>query len=581
MYGLAAARTYLQINPTVSVVVLESGDSLGGVWSKERLYPGLRLNNLLGTYEYSDFPMDTDVFDVKKGQHITGEATHRYLQAYAQEFGVYSKIRFGCKVEVVEKRDGSGWLLTYESRMEEGRSQFQSQIFARKLILATGAFSEPNIPEFEGEEAFDAPLIHSKEMAARQEQIISAKSVAVLAGSKSGYDAAYMAASRGVEVDWIIRESGRGAIWTSPPYVTPLKRWLEKLVNTRFFTWFSPCTWGDADGFIFTRQFLHETRFGRWIVDGFWKILGNDVLRLNNYDGNRETKKLKPWTDAFWSGSSFSILNYPTDFYDLVREGKIRVHVSDITHLSPGTVNLSNKESIKCDALICATGWKGFPPIKFLPEGIEAELGIPNRIPEILASDKVAFRVGGTIPQRFPRLLNRAAVINPYLKPEQKATSEKEEINTMRRTRPFRLYRHIAPPALINEHNIGFAGMVSNFSSLTCAQIQALWLTAYLDGKLPSPPTSVSFDSVLHSEYGRLRYPFGSPTNPDFVFDLVPYLDWLLGDLGLKVHRKSNLLAECFSPYGPEDYRGLVEEWRALEEDRTRCVKKFNSCNNS
>jgi len=26
-------------------------------------------------------------------------------------------------------------------------------------------------------------------------------------------------------------ESGHGACWMSPPYVTPLKKWLEKLVS--------------------------------------------------------------------------------------------------------------------------------------------------------------------------------------------------------------------------------------------------------------------------------------------------------------------------------------------------------------
>lgn len=34
-----------------------------------------------------------------------------------------------------------------------------------------------------------------------------------------------------------------------------------------------------------------------------------------------------------------------------------------------------------------------------------------------------------------------------------------------------------------------------------------------------------------------------------------------MADLGLKVRRKKSVWKELVSPYGSEDYRGLVEEW--------------------
>jgi hypothetical protein len=85
----------------------------------------------------------------------------------------------------------------------------------------------------------------------------------------------------------------------APPYVTPLKKWLEKLVHTRFLTWLSPCVWGDTDGYGPIRRFFHSTVIGRFIVDSFWSILGGDVLRLNQYDAHPDTAKLKPWIDPF------------------------------------------------------------------------------------------------------------------------------------------------------------------------------------------------------------------------------------------------------------------------------------------
>src|SRR5579859_8292526 len=90
-----------------------------------------------------------------------------------------------------------------------------------------------------------------------------------------------------------------GPEWMAPSHVTPLNMWLEKLVHTRFLTWFSPCIWGDSGGHSWARRFLHGTVAGRWIVDRFWQVLGNDVLQLNNYDGHPETAKLKGWWESF------------------------------------------------------------------------------------------------------------------------------------------------------------------------------------------------------------------------------------------------------------------------------------------
>ena len=57
VHGLAMAKTYLEVNPKDKVQLLDSQASIGGVWAKERLYPGLKTNNMIGTYEFSDFPM--------------------------------------------------------------------------------------------------------------------------------------------------------------------------------------------------------------------------------------------------------------------------------------------------------------------------------------------------------------------------------------------------------------------------------------------------------------------------------------------------------------------------------------------
>jgi cation diffusion facilitator CzcD-associated flavoprotein CzcO len=51
IHGIAVLKTYRDVNPTASILVLDKGSSLGGVWAKDNLYPGLHTNNHFKTFE--------------------------------------------------------------------------------------------------------------------------------------------------------------------------------------------------------------------------------------------------------------------------------------------------------------------------------------------------------------------------------------------------------------------------------------------------------------------------------------------------------------------------------------------------
>lgn len=571
-----AVKTYLEVNPSSNVVLLEAESSVGGVWAKHRLYSGLKSNNMLGTYEYSDFPMEEATFGVKPGEHIPGEVLHSYFERYVENFGLADKIRLSSKVEIAKHKLDGKWQLT----VTKSQSKIAEKVFLEttKLIVATGLTSEPFLPAFDGQDVFGASLFHSRDLLRCEKDVLQVgKRVSIFGGTKSAWDAAYACAVSGTEVNWIIRESGHGPIWMAPPYVTPLKKWLEKLVTTRFLTWFSPCIWGDADGFGRIRRFLHGTWVGRKIVDTFWNTLANDVSQSNGYDRHPEMKKLKPWVSPFWIASSLSILNYPTDFFEFVKNGTIKIHIADIAHLSAQAVNLSNGETIPTDALICSTGWKATPNIKFLPQGIEQELGLswsPDSIHEGLIE-----QADEEILRRFPRLQNQ-----PVPNPKYKPLSENSEAAV---PHAIRLTRFMIPPSMAKERSIAFLGITMSINTALIAQIQALWVVAFFNNDLSISPTvrytsasikdadskhlnesalDLEWETALHTQFGKWRYSAGfGKRNPDFVFDALPYMDLLLNDLGLRTHRKPSLLAECFDPYGPADYRGLIGEWKARQ----------------
>lgn len=167
----------------------------------DRLYPGLRTNNMLGTFEYPDFPMSSDVFGVQPGEHMSGEVMCKYLTRYAEEFGIIDRIRHRSVVLTAEHQDGSegGWVLTVQ------HDNRQHQILARKLVVATGLTSEPFLPQIAGQAAFGAPVFHSRDFAQYADTLGSARSVTVFGGTKSAWDVVYAYASQGVKVNWVIR----------------------------------------------------------------------------------------------------------------------------------------------------------------------------------------------------------------------------------------------------------------------------------------------------------------------------------------------------------------------------------------
>ncbi|KAI0903018.1 hypothetical protein F4823DRAFT_620203 [Ustulina deusta] len=584
-YGLAAARQFHATQPNRSLAVYDSQSSLGGTWADERLYSGLKTNNLLGTFEYPDFPMSSDEFDVKLGEHIPGQAINTYLRAYAKRNGISDLIQLNTKVLSAEHQetDNGGWVLT----LTASDPSTTKKVFAKRLILATGLTSEAFLPRFDGQEVFGGRVFHGKHFQQNSDTLKTAKAVTVFGGTKFAWDAAYAYATAGVKVNWVIRSSGHGPCWIAPPYVTPLKKWIEKLANLRLFTWFSPCIWGDADGYSWIRNFYHGTAIGRTIVDLFWKVLGNDVMTLNKFDSHPDTAKLKPWTEPMFTGSSFSILNYDQDIMGLVKSDMIDVYIGEINHLSPGKVHLADGTEFESNVLLANTGWKHVPPIKLLPEGIEKELGIPHKLADGASNEDLANRqdliqrADEEIFKRFPRL-KRQPVWNKNYKPltEQNGIHSEDEVTPCAPLTPYMLYHFLVPasPRFLRTRDIAFTGMVSNFSNSITAHLGGLWISAYFQGKLTIDPAStvddkaalkkLQYETVLLNRWGKWRYPtdWGSK-NPNFIFDAVPYFDLLQRDLGLNPHRKKGWFTEITDPYGPEDYQDVNDEWLKKHKD--------------
>lgn len=563
------AKTYTEACPDANVLILDSARSIGGVWAKERLYPGLKTNNLLGSYEFSDFPMSPDRFKAQRGHHIPGTVVHDYLTQFADHFNLSSRTRLETRVESAELKGNGKWLLKVSSLVAESRIATTYSIVAGKLVIATGLTSEPFVPEYPGQADFQGNFFHSLQLKARARDIETAKDVIVLGGNKSAWDACYSAAIAGARVQMVMRPSGGGPSWVWPVFFTPWQFSIQRLATTRFFTWFDPCIWADIGGFSWVRYLLHRTWLGKRVVTLFWKGLANIVCKANGYNDHPEMHKLKPWVTPFWMGNSLGIHNYESNWFDLVREGRISIHIADVVYLSGSTVHLSNGSALKADTFICCTGWKVVPPIKFLTAETALDLGLPaESTKNDIFMQKADYQILANIsslregPKRTLPISRDPILVDP--KRCHKSSS------------PYQLYRFVVPyeKRFLEHRNIAFIGAHLAINAVMVAQAQALWITAFFRGEIQHlKPANINYEAVryetvLHSQYEKIRHPpeaGGCGTRcPDLVFDGLSYIDLLLNDLGMKIFRKHTQWEEIFHRYMPIDYQGLVREWIEL-----------------
>jgi hypothetical protein len=340
-------------------------------------------------------------------------------------------------------------------------------------------------------------------------------------------------------------------------------------------------------------------------------MLASDVINIMEFNKHPELQKLKPTSSAMHTGTAFGIFNYETDFYEPIRNGTVQIHEKDLSHLSKGKVHLDDVEGtvLESDAFVAVTGWKTFSPLKFLPEGIDRKIGLPyvpnssdeGRLPDDGLASQTALleRADKEIQERFPRL-KTPMKFNPKYKPLKEtkafrmAPSDALSDPTVLHT-PLMLYHFMVPGTaeFLRSKDIAFTGYSTNFSNGTCAHIQGLWISAFFDGTLARDPSSavaaavagsqahdqdadkkvsgepmtldeVHWQTVLHNRFGKWRYPKDSGAkSPDFIFEAVPFMDMMMADLGLAIHRKKGWFSEITEPYGPADYTTINEEHAA------------------
>jgi cation diffusion facilitator CzcD-associated flavoprotein CzcO len=214
--GLAAAKTYLEINPGVELTIIDEESTVGGVWSGSRSYPGLIADSCASVFDYSDFPMDVEM-DIGSWADLPAEKVHEYFERYTDKFQLRDRCRLNTRVVRAERHEskadsGAIWKISVEARQLDDKDSIKETLLCDKLIVATGTSSTPKMPTDIDWATFEGPILHSKDVGTEYPQLLAdnVKRVTVVGGNKSAVDVVNMCALAGKEVDWLIRENSTG-----------------------------------------------------------------------------------------------------------------------------------------------------------------------------------------------------------------------------------------------------------------------------------------------------------------------------------------------------------------------------------
>jgi dimethylaniline monooxygenase (N-oxide forming) len=252
-----------------------------------RAYPGFWSQTGLGMTEFADrklvVPPDAKlIHNLPEAKLIT-----EYLEDYCDNH-IYDgktlrgRMIFDCDVQAINKTENV-WYVT--TMIHQKASHFR----AAKLVMASGMYTKPNMPELPRVETFKGKVIHQKDFG-RSHILDDAvvKHVVVMGGAKSAGDMAYASAKAGKAVSWLLRESGSGAGTFSEPNGIGFYKNAPEIASTRLVSLLTPSIFSPQ---TIISRFCHGTSWGRSLMRVIFTSTDRAALALGNFrtrEGARE-----------------------------------------------------------------------------------------------------------------------------------------------------------------------------------------------------------------------------------------------------------------------------------------------------
>ncbi|KAH9899419.1 FAD/NAD-P-binding domain-containing protein [Cubamyces lactineus] len=370
--GLITAHTLLRDGFT-RIQVLTRDAHVGGVWSRDRIYPGLYLNNVHGEYRLSPLEMPPPAAG---GDRLTGDDMMQYMEAFASKF-LEGRIQFNVDVRNIRRHpSGEGWLLDVQDLQSLTK---ETREYAR-LVVCTGGCSTARIPEQLNSKAatdagFAGPVFHSMDFGPKLDDLLAN----VAPGNNTGSDLAPIVVIGGGNICAYLANEGKKVTmvchnldaFTAGP--KPLPDFIRK---SRLLSLFSP----HIHLRTVQERFLHTTSLGKKIVEFMWHGLAESSFQAMNI---AEGSPLRNAVSPYWHiRVNDEGVPRPNSFHALAVAGKIEVHTpAHAVGYGEGgkSVVLDDGRPLRASAVVLATGYRSsWSPL--FDEKTAEELGLnPHR----------------------------------------------------------------------------------------------------------------------------------------------------------------------------------------------------------
>lgn len=481
--GLATAKMLLEEG--YDCTVYERNGQVGGVWTTGYLDFGVQVQHEL--YEIPDFPLPEGTPDFTPGPQIQA-----YLKDYADHFGVTSNIRFNTTVtNVQEPKDGHpGWRILFK-----GMDGVESEALFDFVVISVGVYSHtPHLPCFKDQHLFKGSILHNSALQSTDQ--LTGKKTVVVGYGKSATDAAILAADHSEKATIVFRQPR----WPVPSVLLgfiPFKYVLfNRLTNAMLPQHMEPSR---------IERVWHT--LGKPFIWLFWRIVEKLItLQCGLHRPRRKTSATRadliPQHCIEFDGFSNSTMLPKAEFFTYLHQGKLGAQRAGITAFTEDGIILSNGETVSCDTVVLATGWK--TDYGFLSEDLR---------------NRMEFNEDG-----------------------------------------YYLYRQIIHPDVPHAAFIG-SNAVTYINILT-HNLQARWLVELLKGthSLPSKSEMKSHIETMKA-WKRRIVPPSTTRAATLHLHMQHYHDDLLRDMGLSHRLKRGALAylkEFLAPYQPSDYSDVT-----------------------
>ncbi|KAF2234096.1 FAD/NAD(P)-binding domain-containing protein [Viridothelium virens] len=234
--GIAGVGTVKNLREEgFDAIGFERSDWVGGLWqwstdtSQTTVLQSTRTNISKQRSCYQDYPFPENVPNYPSGEDVA-----KYIQSYADHFGVSEHFRLGASIERVERSgDEKQWLI----RFNDKKSGPRTELFD-KVVVTTGAYCQAFTPKYPGIGETKIRVLHSQNF--KEPNDFAGKRVVVVGFSNTAADAAtdlskvttqtYISHRTGARIITRTMNKGKPMDWKASRRITSL----SQKVNARF-----------------------------------------------------------------------------------------------------------------------------------------------------------------------------------------------------------------------------------------------------------------------------------------------------------------------------------------------------------